>query len=261
MTPAHRAVRPGDRDGPRLHHRRRSVATGLRYTTGRSARPTDRRERDRDLLHFVFMSIIDISRALSPSTAVWPGDRPFEWSWSATIGEGSPVNVGAFCSSTHAGSHADAPRHFREEGATIDEMDLSAFVGPAQVVEIPGESRIQPDQVPDLQAPRVLFKTLASQEPDSSWSDAFPVLAPETVAHLAEQSVVLVGVDTPSVDPPDSKELPTHHALSEAGIVNLENLRFDGVRPGLYRLTALPLKLIGADAAPVRAVLQSTLDA
>jgi len=204
------------------------------------------------------MPIIDISRALSPSTAVWPGDRPFEWSWSATIGEGSPVNVGAFCSSTHAGSHADAPLHFTQEGKTIDEVDLTAFVGPAQVVEIPDGPRIDPDQVPEVQAPRILFKTSASQEPDSSWSDSFPVLAPETTARLAEQSVVLVGVDTPSVDPPDSKNLPTHHALSEAGIVNLENLRLDGVRPGVYRLMALPLKLIGADAAPVRAVLQSS---
>lgn len=247
----------GDPDGLRPHHRRPSVATARLCTTSRSAHPTVRRERDRDL-RLPPMPIIDISRALSPSTAVWPGDRPFEWSWSATIGEGSPVNVGAFCSSTHAGSHADAPRHFTREGRTIDEMDLSAFIGPAQVIEIPDSSTIEPDQVPEVQAPRVLFKTPASQEPDSSWSDSFPVLAPETTAHLAEQSVVLVGVDTPSVDPPDSRELPTHHALSDAGIVNLENLRFDGVRPGLYQLMALPLKLIGADAAPVRAVLQST---
>ena len=174
--------------------------------------------------------------------------------------DGSSVNVGSFCTSTHAGTHADAPRHFIPEGSTIDELDLSAFVGPAQVVDVDEAPTIRPQDVPKVQAPRILLKTPASQQPDSAWSDHFPVLAPETVSYLANQSVVLIGVDTPSVDPPESKELPAHHALSDAGIVNLENLRLDGVNPGVYRLMALPLKLTGADASPVRAVLQPPAD-
>jgi arylformamidase len=202
------------------------------------------------------MSIIDISRALSPATAVWPGDRPVEWSWTARIEEGSAVNVGAVCTSTHAATHADAPLHFESDGASIDEIDLDVFVGRAQVIDATGDDVIGPERARDVHAPRVLFKTPSSQVPGTEWSEDFPAIAPATVDRLAEQSVVLVGVDAPSVDPVDSKDLPAHHALSAAGIVNLENLRLDDVAPGIYRLIALPLKISGADAAPVRAVLE-----
>jgi arylformamidase len=201
------------------------------------------------------MSLIDITRSLSPETAVWPGDRSVEWSWTAQIEEGSAVNVGGYASSTHAGTHADAPRHVADDGASVDDLPLSSFVGPAEVVDVAGAERIRPAHVANVQAPRVLFRTPVSSLPDSEWPEAFPVLDPETVRVLAAKNVVLVGVDTPSVDPVDSTDLPAHHALRRHGVVNLENLCLDGVAPGRYRLIALPIRLAGADAAPVRAVL------
>jgi arylformamidase len=201
------------------------------------------------------MSLIDISRPISPETAVWPGDRSVAWSWTARIEEGSAVNVGGYAMSTHAGTHADAPLHIADDGSSVDDLPLSSFVGPADVVDVTGVDCIRPDHVETAAAPRVLFRTSVSSLPASEWPEDFPVLAPETVQVLAEQNTVLVGVDTPSVDPVDSTNLPTHHALRRHGIVNLENLCLEGVAPGRYRLLALPIRLTGGDAAPVRAVL------
>jgi len=201
------------------------------------------------------MSLIDISRSISPETAVWPGDRSVEWSWTAQIKEGSAVNVGGYAMSTHAGTHADAPRHIANDGSSVDDLPLSSFVGPAEVVDVTGADCIRPEHVRKAAAPRVLFRTSVSSLPDSEWPEDFPVLVPETVQALAEQNTVLIGVDTPSVDPVDSTDLPAHHALRRHGIVNLENLCLEGVAPGGYRLLALPIRLTGGDAAPVRAVL------
>lgn len=169
--------------------------------------------------------------------------------------EGSTVNIGAFRASTHAGTHADAPLHVATEGAPVDDLPLSSFVGPAEVLDVSGAHTILPDHVAEARAPRILFRTAASAVPDSEWTDTFPAIAPETVELLAEQSVVLIGVDTPSVDPVDSTDLPAHRAMVRTGIVNLENLDLSDVTPGRYRLIALPIRLAGADAAPVRAVL------
>ena len=200
-------------------------------------------------------TLLDISRPLSPATAVWPGDRPVEWSWTARKGKEMAVNVGALATSTHAGTHADAPLHVVSEGDSIDALPLSAFVGPAEVVAV-DDDVIRPRHVPEVHAPRVLFRTAHSTVDAETWMPDVAPLHPETVASLADQGVVLVGTDAPSVDPVESKTLPAHHALIEAGIVNLENLALGCVAPGCYELIALPLAIVGADASPVRAVLR-----
>jgi arylformamidase len=225
-------------------------------------------------------TLIDISRPLRATTAHWPGDRPFTASWTARLdasagdaatgeaadreeGGGSVVNLGAFAMSTHVGTHADAPLHTRPGGTSIDALALDAFVGPATVIAVaPEADTIAPGAVAAYAeagtlAPRVLFKTSASAQPLDAFVEAFPPLAPATVRLLAAHGVVLVGTDAPSVDPVDSRTLDAHHALVEAGIVNLENLWLRDVAPGAYTLLALPLALEGLDAAPVRAVLRA----
>lgn len=202
------------------------------------------------------MDLIDISRPLTPATAVWPGDQPVEWRWTARLEEGASVNLGALQLSAHAGTHADAPYHVREEGGTTSQFSLSSFVGPADVVKIDDEAdAIRPHHVAHVDASRVLFKTPASALPADTWPDGIIPLHPDTVSALAQSDTVLVGVDAPSVDPLDSTELPAHNALIDAGIVNLEGLALSGVEPGSYLLMALPLNVPDADAAPVRAVL------
>lgn len=203
------------------------------------------------------MALIDISRSLSPSTAVWPGDQAVEWTWTTRVGNpDASVNLGAIELSAHAGSHVDAPYHVSEEGRTTDELPLSVFVGRVQVVEVGDASSLRPEHVDGVSAERVLFKTQASSLSDDEWPNSVAAFEPETIRRLAAKDVVLVGTDAPSVDPLDSTSLPAHHALIDAGIVNLEALCLNDVSPGTYHLMAFPLKISGADAAPVRAVLQ-----
>lgn len=201
------------------------------------------------------MRLIDISRGLSPATAVWPGDQPFDWSWTAQLEEGDAVNLGAITLSTHTGTHVDAPLHVQSEGASTNAFDPETFVGPAEVIDVTGAETITPSHVRSVGADRVLFKTAASALAKDEWPHRITPLAPETVPLLAEQGVELIGTDAPSVDPLDSTDLPTHHALIDAGIVNIEGLTLTDVQPGRYSLLALPLKLEEADAAPVRALL------
>jgi len=202
------------------------------------------------------MALVDISRSLSPATAVWPGDQEVKWTWTKRLGEDeSSVNLGALRLSTHAGSHVDAPFHVSEEGGTTDELSLSPFVGPARVVTAEGTSSIRPEHVGEISEERILFKTEASRLPDDEWPDSITPVDPKTVRHLAARGVTLIGTDAPSVDPLDSTSLPAHHALIDTGLLNLEGLCLENVPPGAYYLMALPLKIPEADAAPVRAVL------
>ncbi|PEN15070.1 kynurenine formamidase [Longibacter salinarum] len=201
------------------------------------------------------MRYIDITRSLSESTAVWPGDQRVEWTWTARREEGSTVNLGAITTSVHAATHADAPLHFDDSGKAIDEVPLRPFLGPAEVVHV-DDDVISPEHVQAVSAPRVLFKTCASSVDRTQWPNAVTAVHPDTIRMLGERGVVLIGTDAPSIDPLDSKHLEAHHALAETGMVNLEGLQLAGVSPGRYHLTALPLKIERADAAPVRAVLQ-----
>lgn len=201
------------------------------------------------------MELIDISRPLSPATAVWPGDQPVERTWTSSLEEGGSVNLSALHLSSHAGTHVDAPLHVRDGGAATDTRDLSVFVGPAEVIAVEDASRVRPRHVKGIDAPRVLFKTPASRLSSEEWPDTITAIHPDTVSVLEESEVCLVGTDAPSVDPLDSTELPAHHALIDAGIVNLEGLCLSSVPPGSYSLLALPIKLQEGDAAPVRAVL------
>jgi arylformamidase len=167
---------------------------------------------------------------------------------------GNGINVGAFNASTHFGTHLDAPFHFSDSTETIDQLDLGVCYGEALVVDVRGQSLIGPELLPDGLPKRILLRT-------DSWlsSGAFPIsiatLSLEAVRKLASQSVTLVGVDVPSVDELDSKDLPIHHALYRSRITILESLYLQDVTPGHYLLAAFPLRLLGGDAAPVRAVL------
>ena len=204
------------------------------------------------------VKVIDISRALTPAVAVWPGDQPFEHTWTARIEHGSTVNLSAIHLSTHTGTHADAPLHFLDGGAALDQIPLLQFVGPCLVIDVGDTEAIAPQHVAandEQQIPRLLFKTRHSQVADTHWDPHLVPFLPEAIDRMGLQGVVLVGTDAPSVDPADSKTLDAHKALARNGIVNLENLSLNDVEPGRYQLVALPLKLSGVDAAPVRAVL------
>ena len=206
----------------------------------------------------------DITRPLHATTAPWPGDTAFVHRLTARMDEGAVVNVGALSMGTHNGTHADAPFHYQPDGAPIDALDPALFIGPALVVDVSaaGWSITQAafgDAARHLSGgvTRLLLKTGAW--PDSTHFPArIPTLAPGVPAWLGESGVRLLGLDVPSVDDIDSKTLPVHHALAAADIYIIESLDLSAVAPGVYELIALPLRIVGGDASPVRAVLRIT---
>ena len=203
------------------------------------------------------LDLIDISRPLTADTAGWPGDVPFAFRLGWTITSGASVNVGSVQTSVHTATHCDAPFHFEEAGATIERLPLDLFVGPAWVVDMRGTSRWR-DRLNGLDftdTPRVLFHT--GGWPDTSrFPNAIPVMEPGLPDWLADRGVRLIGVDLPSVDPLDSKTLDVHHALGRRGIIIVEGLWLADVPTGRYELIALPLRIVGADGSPMRAVLR-----
>lgn len=188
---------------------------------------------------------------------VWPGDQPFDPQWNARLSEGSSVNLGSVTMSLHTGTHTDAPLHVADGVPSIDECPLSAYVGPAIVIDYPTKGAIPAsaiDGVDVQETPRVLFRTRSVPAPNV-WEEEVGYISSELARRLSEEGAVLVGVDTPSVDHVDSKTLETHHTQFGGGMMNLENLKLDHVQPRKYQLIALPLRIEGMDGSPVRAVL------
>lgn len=201
----------------------------------------------------------DISPPLGAATPVWPGDTAYQQRWTLEIGPGCPVNVSALTLSPHLGSHADAPLHYGRSAAAIGDVPLEPFLGPCRVIHaidrgpliLPSHLEHASGQVPQ----RVLVRTQAHAS--AQWNPDFTAFAPETIAWLASLGVRLVGLDTPSVDPSNSKTLDSHMQLLAHDLRVLENLVLDDVPEGDYELIALPLKLTSACASPVRAVLRA----
>jgi len=202
----------------------------------------------------------DISPPVHAGSPVFPGDTPYQAQWTATIAPGCPVNVSALTLSPHVGAHADAPLHYDPAGEAIGAVPLEPFLGPCRVVHAIGcgplvEWRHIAHAMQGL-PPRVLVRTYARM-PVDRWDAGLAAYAPETVERLADLGVALIGIDTASIDPADSKALPSHQVIRRRGLRVLENLVLDAVPEGDYELIALPLKLTTADASPVRAVLRA----
>lgn len=202
----------------------------------------------------------DISAPVSRHTPVYPGDEPFGLRWASSLETGAPVNLSTLTFSPHVGAHADAPLHYAAGGQAAGALDLAPFLGPCRVIHVPGidDGLIRPAHLQHaLQGlpPRVLVRT--RDHTPAVWVDDFAAFAPATLDWLADLGVVLVGIDTPSVDPAASTTLDSHQVLARRGLRVLECLQLDDVPPGDYELIALPLRLMDAEASPVRAVLRS----
>ena len=203
--------------------------------------------------------IWDISPPVAPGSPVFPGDTPYAQEWSATLAPGCPVNVSRITLSPHVGAHADAPLHYDPRGAAVGELDLDAYLGPCRVIHAIGcgplvEWKHLAHALRDL-PPRVLVRTY-ERAPTNRWDPELPALAPDSIERLAALGVKLVGIDSASIDPAGSKTLDSHQVIRRLGLRVLENLVLDQVPEGDYELIALPLKLMAADASPVRAVLR-----
>lgn len=202
--------------------------------------------------------LYDISPLISSRLKVWPGDTPPTREVLCDLERGDPITLSALHATVHLGAHADAPSHYGRGASAIHEQSLDLYLGPCQLIRlaIPWRGAIIPALLKEPPAaPRVLFATDSFPDPEQ-FSEDFAALSPELIRYLHEYKVRLVGVDTPSVDLFDSKELATHQACLECDIAILEGLVLRDVPEGLYELIALPLRLEGFDASPVRAVLR-----
>lgn len=207
--------------------------------------------------------LYDITPAIDERLQVWPGDTPPRREVLCDLRRGDTITLSTLHATVHLGAHADAPSHYGADAPSIEQRDLSLYLGPCEVIrlDVPSGGVIGPNHLPSPPTtPRVLFATGTYPDP-TQFREDFAALTPELIARLHEQGVRLVGVDTPSVDRFDSKELPVHHACLRLDMAILEGLVLRDVPAGRYELIALPLKLAGFDASPVRAVLRSLPEA
>lgn len=205
--------------------------------------------------------LYDITPPISERLAVWPGDTPPRREVLCDIARGDNITLSTLHATVHLGAHADAPSHYGKQAKTIDQCNLDVYIGPCQVMRVPAERRTRITTgmlTSPIQAERVLIASGTFPDPNH-FNDDFAGLAPELVADLHERGVRLVGIDTPSVDLFDSKDLPAHQMFLRHDTAILEGLVLRDVPEGLYELVALPLKLVGFDASPVRAILRPLL--
>jgi len=212
--------------------------------------------------------LIDITPLVSPRLTVFPGDTAFSREVLLDMSRGDHITLSTIRATVHLGAHADATSHYGSDGTTIDAMPLSLYVGACRVIEISqatldlarapgGRRRVGVADLSDapIDCERVLLRTGSAPNPDR-WNDQFLGLEPALLDHLADRGVRLIGVDTPSVDTGDSKDLPAHARCLARGIAIVEGLSLAHVEPGRYEFIGLPLKLEGCDGSPIRAVLR-----
>jgi arylformamidase len=202
----------------------------------------------------------DITVVVRPGTPEWPGDTPYSCRWTSRVADGASVNLSATTASPHVGTHADAPLHVKDGAAGSHDLPLAPFVGRAVVVTVDATpADVTVDQI-EMRAKRRRIERLLLRTgrciADGRFPEDWPALAEECALALVGRGLKLLGVDAPSVDRRHSRELRVHHALFDNGAFVLENLDLREAADGEYELIALPLRLEGLDAAPVRAVLK-----
>jgi arylformamidase len=191
----------------------------------------------------------------------WPGDPPFHIERATDQEKGDVATVSRMTLGVHTGTHMDAPLHFIRKAESIDEIPLDATVGPARVIHISDRKSIKREELMQhaiQSGERILFKTANS---DHAWQtdefhEDFVFISRDGASYLGECGVRSVGVDYLSVGGFREDGLETHEALLSAGIWIIEGLDLNGVEAGDYELVCLPLRLIGAEGAPARAILR-----
>lgn len=204
-------------------------------------------------------SLYDITPPISPDLKVWPGDTPPSREVLLDMNRGDNLTLSTLHATVHLGAHADAPSHYGRDAPSIEQRSLELYIGPCQVIHLSVEhgAQIEPEDVPaNVQAERLLLATGTFPNP-RKWNEDFAALSPQLVDHLHERGIKLIGIDTPSVDLFDSKDLPAHQRVLAHDMAILEGLVLKDVPQGMYELIALPLPLVGFDASPVRAVLRT----
>lgn len=204
------------------------------------------------------MTWIDITQTLTGDTAHWPEDTPFRFEVPVTKADTGSVNIGKITTSTHTGTHIDAPFHFDEAGRTVETLDINRYIGEATIIEVYDTGEITREVLErfTIKGRILLIKTQKSYDTER-FPDEVPVLGEDAVAYIASLGIKLYGIDVPSVDALDSKNLTIHHKLHQNDIMIIENVVLAETPGGFYDFIALPLKIKGGDGSPVRAVVKA----
>ncbi|MFL6584308.1 MAG: cyclase family protein [Chthoniobacterales bacterium] len=204
-------------------------------------------------------TLYDITPRVTPRLGVWPGDTPLSREVLLDLKRGDSVTLSSLRATVHLGAHADGPNHYDGDAAAIDERPLEYYLGECEVIRIkaPRATRLTSAMLSrQITTRRVLFATGTFPDPEN-WNSDFAALSAELIEALHAQGVITVGIDTPSIDLQESKDLPAHKAILRHEMAILEGLVLTEVPEGRYELIALPLRLVGFDASPVRAVLRT----
>lgn len=200
---------------------------------------------------------IDITQTLTNDIAHWPEDTPFSFEVPVTKKDTGSVNIGKVTTSTHIGTHIDAPFHFDDNGETVEALDINRYIGEATIIEVYDQEKITEALLSeyDIRGTILLVKTQRSYE-TGIFPEKVPALTEEAVRYIAGAGIKLFGIDVPSVDDIDSKDLKIHHTLYENDIMIIENVVLEEAPGGYYDFIALPLKIEGADGSLVRAAVK-----
>lgn len=200
---------------------------------------------------------IDITQTLTNDIAHWPEDTPFNFEVPVTKKDTGSVNIGKVTTSTHTGTHIDAPFHFDDSGETVETLDINRYIGDATIIEVYDQDKITEALLSehDIKGTILLVKTQQSYETDI-FPKEVPALTEKAVQYIAGIGIKLFGVDVPSVDNIDSKDLKIHHTLRDHDIMIIENVVLEEAPRGYYDFIALPLKIKGADGSLVRAAVK-----
>jgi arylformamidase len=206
--------------------------------------------------------LIDITRPIEPGMLVHPEDEcpPPALTIYSDMAAGGGYNLTYLAMSLHSGTHLDAPRHFILDGATIDELPLDIFAGPAHVIDLGDAECALPEHLDGLAIARgqaVLFKTRNGELPRDVMAPRWAYISADAARRCVELGVCIVGMDYIEVESPAGEgRYPVHETVLGAGALLLENLDLRHVEPGLYKLYCFPLRVTGAEGGPCRAVLE-----
>ncbi len=208
------------------------------------------------------MKLYDITVPILNTMPLWPGDPPVLVERTKSIGKGDSCNLTSLAMGVHCGTHIDAPLHFIDQGRAVDDIPLEVLNGPCRVIVIDAPSLIERNHLVNLglgDCKRILFKTGNSElwkNNTAAFHEGFTALGLSAAEYLVEKGVSLVGIDYLSIESFHAeKEHPVHKMMLKNNVVILESVDLSGVQPGEYDLVCLPLKIAGAEGAPVRAVL------
>lgn len=207
-------------------------------------------------------NIIDITVPLITEMPMWPGSKGIRITPTKSMDEGDSDNVSRLDCNLHTGTHIDAPRHFLQNGTTVEKLPLEVFVGPSYVAHLPDPEDITAGDLDDLNLPSGIERLLLRTRNSELWAAQitefrkdFVALTYDAAQWIVDKGIRLIGVDYLSVQR-FSDDARTHQILLGTGTVALEGLNLSNVKSGFYELICLPLKLVGAEASPVRAILR-----